>query len=86
MSPESKVTDANQTQVPAEVRARYGVSPGDIVVWDVTPDGELRVRFRRKYQLKDLVGLIKGGTGGDAVVDKKRAQRGELKRAYRKEP
>lgn len=83
MCPESKVTDANQTQVPAEVRARYGVSPGDVMVWEETPDGELRVRFRRKYKLEDLAGLVgkypsRSKGPFDAVRDKKRAQRGEM--------
>lgn len=77
MGVESKVTDANQTQVPAEIRARFGVAPGDVVVWEETPEGDLRVRFRKRYRLEDLTGLAKGGRGGDAVADKRRAQRGE---------
>jgi bifunctional DNA-binding transcriptional regulator/antitoxin component of YhaV-PrlF toxin-antitoxin module len=76
-SAESKVTDSHQTQVPSEVRQRFHVQPGDVVVWEETPEGDLRVRFRRRHSISDLTGLIKGGRSGNAVEDKKRAQRGE---------
>lgn len=84
MCAESKVTEANQTQVPAEIRARHGVSPGDVVVWEETAEGELRVRFRKRHKIEDLAGLVgehrprRGARKFDAVKDKKRAQRGEL--------
>lgn len=76
MSVETKVTDSNQTQVPAPVRARHGVRPGDVVVWEETETGEIRVRFRRRKRLEDLVGIAPGAALGDAVAAKKRAQRG----------
>ncbi|MHB8585055.1 MAG: AbrB/MazE/SpoVT family DNA-binding domain-containing protein [Thermoplasmatota archaeon] len=76
-SAESKVTDSHQTQVPSEVRQRFNVRPGDVVVWEETPEGDLRVRFRRRYSIAELPGLIKGGKRGDAMEDKKRVQRGE---------
>lgn len=78
MSVETKVTEANQTQVPADIRAKFGVEPGDLLVWEESDQGDVRVRFRHRRELGDLVGLIHGGRGGDAVRDKKRAQRGEL--------
>jgi bifunctional DNA-binding transcriptional regulator/antitoxin component of YhaV-PrlF toxin-antitoxin module len=83
MVAETKVTEAFQTQVPTEVRARFHVRPGDIAVWDPTDEGELKVWFRKKYTMKDLVaGLPAEGKPAsrkfDAVTDKKKAQRGEL--------
>ncbi|HKZ58356.1 MAG TPA: AbrB/MazE/SpoVT family DNA-binding domain-containing protein [Candidatus Thermoplasmatota archaeon] len=78
MSPETKVTEANQTQVPAALRTKYGVGPGDVLVWEETADGEVRVRFRHRHRLEDLIGLVKRSRGGDAVRDKKRAQRREM--------
>ncbi len=78
MSTETKVTDANQTQVPAVLRRKYGVEPGDAVVWEETEEGEIRVRFRKRHEPEDLVGAFSGGRGGDALEDKDRAQRGEL--------
>lgn len=78
MASSTKVTDANQTQVPADLRHRFGVEPGDIVVWEADEDGEVRVRFRKKRTLWDLEGIAPGSGVGDAVEAKKRAQRGEV--------
>ena len=77
MQVETKVTDSNQTQVPAQVRSKHQVGPGDLVVWEETPDGELRVRFRRRHTLRDMAGLARGAAKGDAVQAKRRAQRRE---------
>lgn len=71
---ETKVTEANQTQVPAALRAKHNVGPGDLVVWEEMPDGSVRVRFRRRHTLQDLVGFARGASG-DAVDTKRRAQR-----------
>lgn len=78
MAAETKVTDAHQTQVPAALRHKFGVEPGDVVVWEETADGEVRVRFRKRRTLWDLVDLAPGAGQGDAVEAKKKAQRGEL--------
>lgn len=83
MTVETKVTEANQTQVPARLRAKHHVGPGDLVVWEERPSGEIRVRFRKRRTLEDLVGLLHGGGRTDAVELKKRAQRGELPRRVR---
>jgi bifunctional DNA-binding transcriptional regulator/antitoxin component of YhaV-PrlF toxin-antitoxin module len=77
MHAETKVTDANQTQVPAEVRAKHKIGPGDLVVWDEAPDGSLRVSFRRRHTLRDMVGFATGASDGDSVEAKRRAQRRE---------
>lgn len=61
--------------MPAPLLARAGVGPGDIVVWDETPTGAVRVRFRRRHTLDDLVGIAKGASGGDAARAKARTQR-----------
>lgn len=72
---QTKVTDANQTQVPASLRTKYHVGPGDVVLWEERPGGDVRVRFRRRYTMDDLVGAAPGAGGGDAVAAKKAAQR-----------
>ena len=87
MPVETRLTEANQTQVPAQFRARFGLGPGDVVVWEEV-DGEIHIRFRKRYRLEDLVGAFEshpktGELRPDAVADKKRAQRGELKRTRR---
>lgn len=78
MATSTKVTDAKQTQVPAELRHKFDVEPGDLVIWEETPDGEVRVRFRKRRTLRDIAGIAPGAGGGDAVQTKKQAQRGEL--------
>lgn len=74
---ETRVTASNQTQVPAELRTKHKLGPGDVVVWEEAPDGTLTVRFRRRYSLTDITGLVRGGPRSDAVDLKKRAQRGD---------
>jgi AbrB family looped-hinge helix DNA binding protein len=39
MSETTKVTDKGQTTIPKEIRDRFGIEPGDEVVWEVTDDG-----------------------------------------------
>jgi bifunctional DNA-binding transcriptional regulator/antitoxin component of YhaV-PrlF toxin-antitoxin module len=73
---QTRVTKANQTQVPAELRARYQIGPGDVVVWEETSHG-IQVRFRPRRTLRDLIGIAPGIAGGDSVAAKKRAQRGQ---------
>lgn len=35
----SRVTDKGQTTIPKEFREKYGIEPGDTVVWEDTDDG-----------------------------------------------
>ena len=40
----SKITAKGQTTVPKEVRAALKSNPGDLIAWDVEPDGRVAVR------------------------------------------
>jgi len=42
MSESTRVTDKGQTTIPKELREKYGIDPGDEVIWIDTGDG-LRV-------------------------------------------
>ncbi|MFB6309027.1 MAG: AbrB/MazE/SpoVT family DNA-binding domain-containing protein [Haloarculaceae archaeon] len=42
MGKSSRVTDKGQTTIPKQFREKYGISPGDEVIWIDTDDG-LRV-------------------------------------------
>lgn len=75
MQVETKVTDANQTQVPAQIRSKHHVGPGDLVVWEEMPDGSLKVFFRRRHTLRDMVGFARGAAQGNSVEAKRDAQR-----------
>lgn len=39
MSTTSRVTDKGQTTIPKELREKYGIEPGDTVVWEETDAG-----------------------------------------------
>ncbi|QXP89129.1 AbrB/MazE/SpoVT family DNA-binding domain-containing protein [Methylococcus capsulatus] len=44
MTAVAKITAKGQTTIPAEIRAALHVSPGDLIAWEIEPDGSARVR------------------------------------------
>jgi antitoxin PrlF len=40
----SKITAKGQTTVPQEVRAALNSKPGDLIAWDIEPNGRVTVR------------------------------------------
>lgn len=52
MNVQSIVTAKGQTTIPAEVRARAGVTPGTRLVWHVLPDGGIVVRAKTTASAK----------------------------------
>ncbi len=40
----AKITAKGQTTIPASIRAAMGAKPGDLIAWEVEPDGSVRVR------------------------------------------
>jgi antitoxin PrlF len=40
----SKITAKGRTTVPKEIRAALGSKPGDLIAWEVEPDGCIGVR------------------------------------------
>lgn len=40
----AKITIKGQTTIPADVRAALKVGPGDLIAWEIEPDGSARVR------------------------------------------
>lgn len=40
----SKITAKGQTTVPREVRAALKSKPGDLIAWDIEPNGRIAVR------------------------------------------
>ncbi len=73
MRVESKVSKGHLTVVPKAVRIEVDIREGDVLSWEVRED-EVVVHRRRPKSLKDMIGVI--AHGGDAVVDKRRIQRG----------
>lgn len=54
----AKITAKGQTSLPAEVRAKLGVGPGDRVEFDLMPDGTFSLR-KARHGLEALRGIIK---------------------------
>ena len=52
----SKITAKGQTTVPQEVRAALNSKPGDLIAWEVEPDG--RVAVRRIQPVESLKQLL----------------------------
>jgi bifunctional DNA-binding transcriptional regulator/antitoxin component of YhaV-PrlF toxin-antitoxin module len=40
----AKITAKGQTTIPQDIRAAMKVAPGDLIAWDVGPDGVATVR------------------------------------------
>lgn len=40
----AKITAKGQTTVPLAIRSALHVKPGDLIAWELTADGEVRVR------------------------------------------
>lgn len=68
---ETKVSSGFQTVLPAEIRKKFNVGPGDEVVWTVVGD-EIFVRVRKKGgedPLSKLIGAFQTKTKADATAE-----------------
>jgi AbrB family looped-hinge helix DNA binding protein len=50
----AKVTSKGQTTIPQSVRAALHVEPGDLIAWEVGPDGSATVRRVEPMDLEYL--------------------------------
>lgn len=50
----AKITAKGQTTIPAEVRAALNVKPGDLLAWEIEPNGSARVRRVQPLDLEYL--------------------------------
>ncbi len=71
----TKISKGYQVVVPAEVREKFGLEPGDALLWEKRKD-EVIVKPKKKAQLEDITGII--SVKANAVELKKKAQRGAL--------
>ncbi|MEE8400965.1 MAG: AbrB/MazE/SpoVT family DNA-binding domain-containing protein [Candidatus Hydrothermarchaeaceae archaeon] len=71
----TKISKGFQTVVPKDIRGKFGIKPGDSLLWEERGN-EVVVKPKKKTTIEDITGII--SVGGDAVTSKKKAQRGEL--------
>lgn len=57
---QSKVTSQGQVSVPAAVRQRLGIRPGNVIQWDEV-DGNIVVRRMGRFSSADLHTAVFGG-------------------------
>lgn len=57
MSETTHITRKGQTTIPKELREKYGLEPGDTVVWEETDEGIVV----RKHERTEARGLLAGG-------------------------
>lgn len=53
----AKITSKGQTTIPQQIRAALNVKPGDSIVWETLPSGEVQVRRVEPLDLEYLRGL-----------------------------
>ena len=75
----SKLYNNNQTIVPSEIRKKHNLKPGSIIEWIEDDDGEIKIKFRPKSELKDIVGILNTKKPTNAVKLKKMSKN-EIKR------
>ncbi|MEM3421669.1 MAG: AbrB/MazE/SpoVT family DNA-binding domain-containing protein [Candidatus Hadarchaeum sp.] len=68
---ETKISSGFQTVLPAEIREKFGIGPGDTVIWTLIGD-EIYVRVRKKGgpdPLLKLIGAFPTRTKTDATAE-----------------
>lgn len=63
MSETTRVTDKGQTTIPKPLREKYGIEPGDEVVWVEDDDG---IMLRKKGELPNYGAAAEGMTEEEA--------------------
>jgi antitoxin PrlF len=57
MTAVAKITAKGQTTIPQEIRAAMHVAPGDLIAWEVAPDGTATVRRVQPLDVEYLKAL-----------------------------
>lgn len=63
----SKLYKNKQTSIPSEIRKRFNVDDDTIIEWGISDDGKPEINFRKKRNMKNMIGAIKLGYETNAV-------------------
>jgi len=73
----TKVYNNNQTSIPSKIRKRFNIKADDIVEWIEEDNGEIKVNFREKSKLNDIVGIVTSEKAIDSAKIQKKLDRGD---------
>lgn len=73
----TKVYNNNQTSIPSKLRKRFNVEVNDIVEWIEDENDEIKVNFRKRSKLYDIVGITSSKKSSDDVKLQKKIDKGE---------
>ena len=54
----TKLYNNNQTSIPSQIRKKFNVKADDIVEWIEKENSEVSVKFRKRNQINDIVGIV----------------------------
>lgn len=74
MTSQTKISDGYSTVLPAEIRKKLNLTPGDVLQWNIE-DENIIIKPRKRISLTDICGSI--SIGGDALEEKKKVQSGD---------
>ena len=66
----TRLSAGNRVVVPSEIRRRFGLRPGDEVIWALVGD-KVHIRFvrKRKNSLQNLIGKLDMGPTDPGMID-----------------
>ena len=75
----SKIQSRGQVTVPKEVRQKAGIEPGDVLTFEVTGPGEIRLRSLPRLRLAEALERYQIEMPVDDLADRVEWQRGAAK-------
>ena len=66
-----KLYNNNQITVPSEIRKKHNLKPGTIIEWIEDDTGDIKLNFRIKSELRDIIGILNTKKPTNAVKLKK---------------
>ena len=54
----SKIYGNYQTSIPKEIRKRCNINKDYVIEWDLSKDGKPEINFRKKRNIKNLIGAF----------------------------
>lgn len=67
----TKLYSNNQTAVPSIIRDKFNVNGDTIIEWGINENNEPIIKFRKKRNIKNLIGMVQLDERTDSVQLKK---------------